>query len=159
MAAGSIGGAFDPLKKKLQPVTRQLQRGRSGVRNLLGAGKVYQDPKDIAAAKNKPWLTVTEQSVDVPAGLSDQILRQYDPTGSGNPMGAKAPTSKAYTFDTAATELDTAFLSSVAGTFAGGKEPKAMSMQRTGTDKNFEMAFQMPKRKKRRSLYDIGGTA
>jgi len=147
MAAG-----LDPLKRKLAPV-------RSGARNLLGAGNVHQDPKAIAAAKNKPWLTVTEQSVDVPAGLSDQILRQYDPTGSGNPMGAKAPTSKAYTFDTAATELDTAFLSSVASTFAGGKEPKAMSMQRTGTDKNFEMAFQMPKRKKRRSLYDIGGTA
>ena len=147
-----MGAGLDPLKRKLAPV-------RSGARNLLGAGKVHQGRKAIAGAKNKPWLTVTEQSVDVPAGLSDQILRQYDPTGSGNPMGAKAPTSKAYTFDTAATELDTAFLSSVAGTFAGGKEPKAMSMQRTGTDKNFEMAFQMPKRKKRRSLYDIGGTA
>ena len=146
MAAG-----LDPLKKKLAPM-------RSGARNLLGAGKVHQNPKAIAGAKNKPWLTVSEQSVDVPAGLSDQILRQYDPTGSGNPMGAKAPTSKAATFDTAATELDTAFLSSVAGTFAGGKEPKAMSMQRTGTDKNFEMAFQMPKRKKRRSLYDTGST-
>mgnify|MGYP003660518277 FL=1 len=146
MAAG-----LDPLKRKLAPM-------RSGARNLLGAGKVHQNPKAIAGAKNKPWLTVTEQSVDVPAGLSDQILRQYDPTGSGNPMGAKAPTSKAATFDTAATELDTAFLSSVAGTFAGGKEPKAMSMQRTGTDKNFEMAFQMPKRKKRRSLYDTGST-
>jgi len=147
-----MGAGLDPLKRKLAPV-------RSGARNLLGAGKVHQGQKAIAGAKNKPWLTVTEQSVDVPAGLSDQILRQYDPTGSGNPMGAKAPTSKAATFDTAATELDTAFLSSVAGTFAGGKEPKAMSMQRTGTDKNFEMAFQMPKRKKRRSLYDIGGTA
>ena len=147
-----MGAGLDPLKRKLAPV-------RSGMRNLLGAGKVHQGQKAIAGAKNKPWLTVTEQSVDVPAGLSDQILRQYDPTGSGNPMGAKAPTSKAATFDTAATELDTAFLSSVAGTFAGGKEPKAMSMQRTGTDKNFEMAFQMPKRKKRRSLYDIGGTA
>tara|TARA_R110000824_G_scaffold183795_2_gene364856 strand:+ start:1120 stop:1563 length:444 start_codon:yes stop_codon:yes gene_type:complete len=146
MAAG-----LDPLKRKLAPM-------RSGARNLLGAGKVHQNPKAIAGAKNKPWLTVSEQSVDVPAGLSDQILRQYDPTGSGNPMGAKAPTSKAATFDTAATELDTAFLSSVAGTFAGGKEPKAMSMQRTGTDKNFEMAFQMPKRKKRRSLYDTGST-
>ena len=152
MAAGSMGGILDPLKRKLAPV-------QSGMRNLLGAGKVHQDPKAIAAAKNKPWLTVTEQSVDVPAGLSDQILRQYDPTGSGNPMGAKAPTSKAATFDTASTELDSAFLSSVAGTFVGGKEPKAMSMQRTGTDKNFEMAFQMPKRKKRRSLYDIGGKA
>tara|TARA_R100001244_G_scaffold9471_1_gene11525 strand:+ start:75 stop:518 length:444 start_codon:yes stop_codon:yes gene_type:complete len=146
-----MGAGLNPLKKKLAPM-------RSGARNLLGAGKVHQNPKAIAGAKNKPWLTVSEQSVDVPAGLSDQILRQYDPTGSGNPMGAKAPTSKAATFDTAATELDTAFLSSVAGTFAGGKEPKAMSMQRTGTDKNFEMAFQMPKRKKRRSLYDTGST-
>ena len=151
MSAGSMGGMFDPLKRKLAPV-------QSGMRNLLGAGKVYQDPKDIAAAKNKPWLTVTEQSVDVPKGYADQILRQHDPTGTGNPMGAKAPISPAATFDTAATELDTAFLSSVAGTFAGGKEPKAMSMQRTGTDKNFEMAFQMPKRKKRRSLYDTGST-
>ena len=154
-----MGAGLNPLKKKLQPVTRQLQRGRAGVHNLLGAGEVHQDPNAIAGAKNKPWLTVTEQSVDVPKGYADQILRQYDPTGSGNPMGAKAPISPAATFDTAATELDTAFLSSVAGTFAGGKEPKAMSMQRTGTDKNFEMAFQMPKRKKRRSLYDIGGTA
>ena len=157
MAAGSISGAFDPLKKKLQPVTRQLQRGRSGVRNLLGAGKVYQDPKDIAAAKNKPWLTVTEQSVDVPAGLSDQILRQYDPTGSGNPMGAKAPTSKAATFDTAATELDTAFLSSVAGTFAGGKEPKAMTQQNQGVNKTYETGDFHPggRKKKEKNLYDM----
>ena len=147
MAAG-----LDPLKRKLAPV-------RSGARNLLGAGKVHQSPQAIASAKGNPFLTVTEQSVDVPKGYADQILRQYDPTGSGNPMGAKAPIPQAATFDTAATELDTAILSSVAGTLSGSKEPKAMSMQRTGTDKNFEMAFQMPKRKKRRSLYDIGGTA
>ena len=159
MAAGSIGGAFDPLKKKLQPVTRQLQRGRSGVRNLLGAGKVYQDPKDIAAAKNKPWLTVTEQSVDVPAGLSDQILRQYDPTGSGNPMGAKAPTSKAATFETASTELDSEFLNAVGSTFASPKKKAPITPRSFGESKNFEMAFEMPKRRKRRSLYDIGGTA
>ena len=47
-----MGAGLDPLKKKLQPVTRQLQRGRAGVHNLLGAGKVHQDPKDIAGAKN-----------------------------------------------------------------------------------------------------------
>ena len=149
MAAG-----LDPLKRKLAPV-------QSGMRNLLGAGKVHQGQKAIAGAKNKPWLTVTEQSVDVPAGLSDQILRQYDPTGSGNPMGAKAPTSKAYTFDTAATELDTAFLSSVAGTFAGGKEPKAMVETREGVDKTYETGDFHPggkRRRRQRSLYDIGST-
>ena len=149
MAAG-----LDPLKRKLAPM-------RSGARNLLGAGKVHQDPKDIAGAKNKPWLTVTEQSVDVPAGLSDQILRQYDPTGSGNPMGAKAPTSKAATFDTASTELDSAFLSSVAGTFVGGKEPKAMVETREGVNKTYETGDFHPggkRRRRQRSLYDIGST-
>ena len=133
-----MGGILDPLKRKLAPV-------QSGMRNLLGAGKVHQDQKAIAAAKNKPWLTVTEQSVDVPKGYADQILRQYDPTGTGNPMGAKAPISPAATFDTAATELDTAFLSSVAGTFAGSKEPKAMVETREGVNKTYETGDLAPK--------------
>ena len=59
MAAG-----LDPLKRKLAPV-------RSGARNLLGAGKVHQSPQAIASAKGNPFLTVTEQSVDVPKGYAD----------------------------------------------------------------------------------------
>ena len=147
-----MGAGLDPLKRKLAPV-------RSGARNLLGAGKVHQYPKAIAGAKNKPWLTVTEQSVDVPKGYADQILRQYDPTGTGNPMGAKAPTSKAATFETASTELDSEFLTAVGSTFASPKKKAPITPRSFGESKNFEMAFEMPKRRKRRSLYDIGGTA
>ena len=169
MAAGSISGAFDPLKKKLQPVTRQLQRGRSGVRNLLGAGHVYQDPKDIAAAKNKPWLTVTEQSVDVPKGYADQILRQHDPTGTGNPMGAKAPIVSAETIDAFDTELDQLFVSDVIGSAIPKKKPMTGTPQSFGSDKKHEVVFDMPggsgygdptgRRKKRRpSLLEYGST-
>jgi len=146
MAAGSMGGMFDPLKKKLAPV-------QSGMRNLMGAGKTLTNPADIARARRNPFLSITDTEVEVPTETRypDAILR--------GKLGSKAPIVSSQTIDGVATEMDQEFLSMLPGAFAGSKEPKAMSMQRTGTDKNFEMAFQMPKRKKRRSLYDIGGTA
>ena len=143
---GGMGSLFDPIRKKINPI-------REKVRGFAGAGQTLTDPTAIARARRNPFLSITDTEVEVPTETRypDAILR--------GKLGSKAPIVSSQTIEGVATEMDQEFLSMLPGAFAGSKEPKAMSMQRTGTDKNFEMAFQMPKRKKRRSLYDIGGTA
>ena len=143
---GGMGSLFGPIRKKLDPI-------RDRARGFVGAGKTLTNPADIARARRNPFLSITDTEVEVPTETRypDAILR--------GKLGSKAPIASSQTIAGVATELDQEFLSMLPGAFAGGREPQAMSMQRTGTNKNFEMAFQMPKRKKRRSLYDLGGTA
>ncbi len=164
MAAGysAVDNAFDPIRKKLKPI-----RGRIGGR----FERTLTDPNEIARAKRNPFLTGTERQIERPTETryADQILRQYDPTGTGNPMGAKAPIVAAETIDAFDTELDRLFVTDVVGSAIPKKKAMTGTPGSFGSDKKHEVVFSMPggsgygdptgRRKKRRpSLMERGST-
>ena len=154
-------GQQTPSRVPVGSVRFQGQGPGYGQTNLWGMGGPITREQATSAARNPMWnvQSATQQTQPWP----DQILRQYDPKGEGNPLGfgAQAAVGEPTTITNFSKSLDRDFISAAFGSMmtppTQGSEALMGDVSTGGQPRpgDFGMEFSMfgDRKKKKRGLF------